>query len=184
MTVDKNIFGGGNNKSLYVPLSELEQESIARLVESGDLYVDIVDWGIHTKPKITYGDARVCVEFMMNFVKPAIPQPCTHFDLELRTHSGRLIFKDHKSIQYDGKPMMIGAGLSLGMQWHIAIRSIDPQLVKDTVTGAIGLTSRLQDRDTGAFTLEGNMKLTAKQRQALRLIRRGEAFVRKMDQNN
>ena len=34
---DRNIFGGGNAANLYTPMSELEQEVLVRLVESGDV---------------------------------------------------------------------------------------------------------------------------------------------------
>ena len=39
-----NIFGG-KGKALYVPMSEIEQEFISRLVESNELHVLIHDWG-------------------------------------------------------------------------------------------------------------------------------------------
>ena len=37
--MDKNIFGGGNPNSIYVPMSEVEQEAVSRLVESKDLRI-------------------------------------------------------------------------------------------------------------------------------------------------
>lgn len=177
-----SLFGGGNPNSIYVPLTEIEQESIARLVESGDLYVDVVGWGYHYKPMITYGDARVQVQFKMLFDRPALPMDVYYFDLELRTHSGRLIFKDRQSVVYNGCPIQVAAGVCLTLVWDIQVRHIDPQLVKDLVQGAVGLTSRLQDRDTGSFTLTGNMKLSAKQKKILLQLRQQEARWKIIDQ--
>lgn len=174
----KNMFGGGNAKSLYVPLSEIEQESISRLIEQGDLRVNIVGWGYVTRPVITHGDARVQIRFRMDFDRPAAPQPVHYFDLELRTGAGRLIFKERQSTLYNGQPISVMAGMTLDLVWDIMIQHIDPKLVRELVPDAHGLTSRLQDKDTGAVTLFGNMKLSAHARRVLAAMRRGESSAR------
>jgi hypothetical protein len=77
-------------------------------------------------------------------------------------------------VEYNNQPMMIMAGLTLDMVWDIMIRSIDPKLVKELVPDAHGLTSRLQDKDTGEMTLLGNMRLERKVKNLLHTLRAGE----------
>jgi hypothetical protein len=172
---DKNTFGGGNARSLYVPMSEVEQEVISRLVESGDLHVIIVGWGVVHSPSVTFGDLRLAIPIQITFQRPEVPVLVSTFTLELRTGSGILLFREEQSAEYGGKPLAIGRGTCLSMVWEIAIHSIDPKLVKLLKPGAIGLTSRRQDRDTGLITTVGNMKLSSKQRRELELLSQGEA---------
>ena len=73
---------------------------------------------------------------------------------------------------------MIGAGTSLQMVWDIAIKHMDPKLVKALKPGALGLTSRWIDRDTGDITMLGNTRMGAKDRATLRKLRQGEAKAR------
>jgi hypothetical protein len=174
-----NAFGGGNNNSLYTPMSEIEQEVIARLIESGSLRVNIVGWGHVNRPRVTFGDLRVSVAFRLEFDRPEVPMPVTHFDLELRTEDGRLLYKERQSAEYNGQPLQIAAGVYLDMIWDIAIRHMDPKLVKSIMPKAIGLTSRLFDKDTGAATLTGNMALNDEAKALLVKLRKGEAKVRK-----
>ena len=175
---DTNIFGGGNARSLYTPMSEVEQEAVARLVESGDLQVVVVGWGYVQKPRITFGDLRVSVAFRLSFDRPEVPIPVHYLDLELRTGAGALLFKDRQPTMYGGNPIQVAQGVFLDLIWDIAVKSIDPALVKALVPGATGLTSRLQDKDTGQMTLTGNMRLSAGEREVLRRLRIGEAAAR------
>ena len=178
---EKNIFGGGNARSLYVPMSEIEQEVLARLAEAGDFRVTVVDWGVVNQPRITFGDARLQVAFRLNFDRPPPPGiPVVGFDLELRTGSGLLLFKKWEVIN-GGRPVMVAAGVFFDFVWDIAIQHIDPRVVKALMPGAGSLTSRLQDKDTGEMTLTGNMKLNSEQQKLLRTLRRGEAKVRSGD---
>ena len=175
---DTNIFGGKNARSLYVPMSELEQEAVLRLVETKDLRVNLVGWGHVDNPKVTFGDARIQVKFQVHFDRPEVPVPVHFLDLELVTKTGRLLFRARQSTEYGGNPIHVAAGVFFDMVWDIQVRSLDPQLVKDLVPGASGLTSRLVDRDTGEMTREGNMRLTTKERRILHALRRGEDKVR------
>lgn len=175
---ETNIFGGKNARSLYVPMSELEQEAVLRLVESKDLRVNLVGWGHVDNPKVTFGDARVQVKFQVHFDRPDVPVPVHFLDLELVTKTGRLLFRARQSTEYAGNPIHVAAGVFFDMVWDIQVRSIDPHLVKDLVPGANGLTSRLVDRDTGEMTREGNMHLSAKDRRILTALRLGEDKVR------
>jgi hypothetical protein len=174
-----NKFGGGNDKSLYTPMSEIEQEVIARLVESGSLRVNIVGWGHVSKPRVTFGDLRVSIAFRLEFDRPEVPMPVSHFDLELRTEDGRLLYKERQSAEYGGRPLQIAAGVYLDMVWDIAIRHMDPKLVKSIMPKAIGLTSRLLDKDTGVATLTGNMALSDENKALLIKLRKGEATIRR-----
>lgn len=170
-----NLFGGKNAGSLYTPMSEVEQETVARLVESGDLRVIIVGWGYVDRPRITFGDMRISIPFRLHFDRPEAPVPVHHLDLELRTGSGVLLFRDRQPTVYGGNPIMVAQGVFMDLVWDIAVKSIDPALVKAVVPGAVGLTSRFQDRDTGEMTLTGNMTLSASERAVLRTLREGEA---------
>ena len=147
-----NAFGGGNSKSLYTPMSETEQEVVARLIESGDIQVRLVDWGVINRPRVTFGDLRVSVAFRVTFDRPEVPMPVDHFDLELRLADGRLLYAERQSAEYGGKPLQIAAGVFLDMVWDIAVRHMDPEFVKSVKPGAVGMTSRLIDRGTGAAT--------------------------------
>ena len=174
-----NAFGGKNPNSLYVPMSETEQEALSRLVEAGLLQVVVHGWGFFDAPKVIFGDAQVMIPLSMTFDRPETPMAVSHFDLELRTRTGITLFREKQTTEYAGQPLMISAGTALDMVWHIGIRAMDPALVKSLVPGATGLTSRLLDKDTGALTHTGNLKLSAEKRRLFDMVRRGEAKVRR-----
>jgi len=179
-----NQFGGKGTHGLYTPMSELEQESIHRLVENQDLVVHIVGWGYVDQPRVIVGDLRVGLHFRLNFDKPVIQIPVYHFDLELKTRSGLLLFKDKKSCCYGGRPLLVGAGIHVDMAWDIAIRQMDPKVVKAIVPGALGLTSRFIDRDTKEASLFGNNQFTSEDKNMLVTLRQMETGNRQLDQDN
>lgn len=164
---EKNIFGGGNRNSLYTPLSETEQETIIRLIEANDLYIEVVDWGIAHQPKFTFGDARLTSYFRMNFHKPEVPQVNHFFDMELRTRSGVLLFKERQPTIVSGQPIMIGAGMYLDLAWDIMIQQMDPALIKSLRPSVTGLTSRLD-----------NMRLSSDHQKILQTLRQSEKQAR------
>lgn len=164
-------------------MSDLEQEVLARLVDAQDLRVNIVGWGYVSNPRVTFGDLRLQIQFRLNFTRPEAPMPVHHFDLELVTGSGLLLFKERQSISYGGNPILVAAGVFLDLVWDIAIKSMSPELVKMIKPGAIGLTSKWIDKDTGAFTLLGNTKLDPEKQKLLRTLRAGEARVRNLTKN-
>lgn len=175
---DKNRFGGLNPNGLYVPMSDVEQETLMVLAQRQAFRIHIVDWGWHNAPQVLVGDHRLSLQFTMTFNKPEIPQPCYYFDLQLYA-AGIKVFQERQTLVYGGQAQMIGAGLQLTLAWDIAIAHIDPKLVK-AVTGATGLTSRLQDKDTGNMTVFGNMALTAEDRAEMIKMRKAEEAVRLM----
>lgn len=170
-----NLFGGKNAHGLYVPMSEIEQEAIVRLVEAQDLVLFIHGWGRLDKPRFLVGDHRIGVQFRLTFHKPAAPMPVYFFDLELQTRAGLSLVRERLPTIYDGKPVSVMAGIYLDMQWDIAIHSMDPRLVKMLMPGTIGLTSRRQDKDTGEMTARGNMKLDDNQAEALHQLEAAQA---------
>lgn len=176
---DENPFGGKNPHGMYTPMSEVEQECLMHLVESGDLRVHVLDWGIVNQPRARFGDGRLQVAFRLSFNRPEVPQPVYYFDLELRTVSGILLYKERQSVMYDGKPVSVAAGVFFDMVWDIGIRSIDPKVVKAILPYVQGLTSRLQDKDTGDMTLTGNMKLKSHQKKLLQGLRVAEEHNKK-----
>lgn len=170
MSQDKNLFGGGNVNSLYVPMSDLEQEVLYRLREREDLEVRVVGWGVVHKPRVAFGDHRIQVQFRLDFTAPAVPQPLFDLELELRTRAGKLLFRDKKSTVYDGKPIQVAAGMFLDMVWDIALHSMDPALVKAVLPRATGLTTR-----------RGNMRLTPTQQAVLAGMERAHQVQKAQD---
>jgi len=156
---DKNDFGGGNKNSLYIPMSEIEQEFIQRLIETQNFRLIVHEWGYIEEPRVTFGDKNLHVFFKLTFDRPENPMPVHYFDLELQTRSGVSLSKQRMSTEYGGQPILVSQGLSLDMVWDIAIKHIDPKLLKALMPGATGFTSRLQDRDNHEFTVFGNMRL-------------------------
>jgi hypothetical protein len=178
MNTKRNVFGGKNANSVYVPMSETEQEVIQRLVETHELLIMVHGWGVVDHPKLTVGDAQVMIPITLRFDRPEFPIPVKYFDLELRTLSGISLFREQQPTMYDGMPLMISAGVEIQMIWHIGIKCMDPRLVKMILPGAIGLTSRIIDKDSGNQTQIGNMKLDSAVVRTLNSVRQGEARVR------
>jgi hypothetical protein len=178
MSDDSNPLGGKNPNSLYVPMSEIEQEFVSRLKEKGDLQVRIHGWGIVPNPPVQIGDLQVVIPLTLRFDRPEVPIQVHSFDLELLTGSGVSLFREKQSCEYGGQPIMIGQGTEIQMVWHIGIRAMDPRLVKAYLPGAKGLTSRAFDKDTGDLTLLGNMNLNAEQKRLIKIVRDGEATIR------
>ena len=167
-----NPLGGGNPNSLYVPMSETEQEVLERLTERDDLMVVVHGWGNVHSPKVTFGDLRIAVSFRMEFDRPAVPMGVPWFDLELRTRSGlRLFGPDRLPTAYNGQPFKACAGVFVDMIWDIAVEKMDPKLVKMIKPQAIGLTTR-----------EGNQKFTGEAAKLYKLVRTGEAGIRAYDE--
>lgn len=177
----KNLFGGKNPLGLYVPMSEDEQEVVQRLVEAEDLVLIIHGWGTLDRPRFLVGDHRIGVQFRITFNRPAVPMDVWFFDLELRTRTGISLVKERLPLVYNGKPVQVCAGMYLDLQWDIAIHSMDPRLVKLLKPGAIGLTSRRQDKDTGMMTAQGNMKLDGHQKRVLAALEEAQAAARAED---
>lgn len=171
---EKNPFGGKNPNSLYVPMSETEQELVSRLVESGDLQVRVHGWGVVPNPSVTLGDLQVIIPLTLKFDRPEVPIPVHYFDLELLTGSGISLYREKQPCEYGGQPLSVGSGTVIQMVWHIGIRAMDPNLVKMLMPGKVGLTSRRFDRDTGALTLAGNMDLDSGKRKLLGIVTQGE----------
>jgi len=162
-------------------MSEDEQEVIHRLVEAEDIRLIIHGWGVLERPRFLVGDHRIGVQFKITFNRPAAPTPVYFFDLELQTRTGICLVKERLPTIYNGQPVKVMAGMYLDMQWDIAMHSIDPRLVKLLKPGAIGLTSRRQDRDTGQMTAEGNMQLTSAQKKTLGELEQAQAANRAED---
>lgn len=179
MAADTNIFGGKNARSIYAPMSETEQELISRLVAARELNVIIHGWGHMIGPPCVFGDSILSVLVTMTLDAPEVPIPVSFLDLELRTQSGVFLFKDRQPTIYNNSPMMMGAGMEFQFSWDIAIRRIDPQTLKSLMPGAVGLTSRFTDKDTGDLTLTGNQKMTAQQKNVIRIMKAGEDKIRK-----
>lgn len=123
----------------YEPLLADEQETLQRMIEGQDVYVEVVGWGYHPAPTITAGDKRVQVRFQMEFVKPVgISVPVNQFTLRLKLRNGRTIFQDTKSTRYNNRPLSITAGYSLDMVWDIALDNISADLKKQFLPGIKG----------------------------------------------
>ncbi len=181
MTDEINLFGGKNPNGIYVPLTDIEQEVLSRLVEADDLEVVIHGWGILHKPKVQFGDLRLSITFRLTFNRPEVPMPVHFLDLELRTRAGLCLFRERQPTIYNGQPLQAAAGVFVDMVWDIALSHIDPKVVKALKPGAIGLTSRRLDKDTGDKTLRGNMRLTPLQKRHLQAMAEGEKETKAAD---
>lgn len=175
---DRNPFGGLNANSLYVPMSETEMEFLDLLIGSRDLHVDIIGWGTVYAPRVIHGDHQLVVPLDITFDRPEVPISVASLTLALRTGSGLELFRQEQSTIYEGAPLQICSGFNLSMVWHIGIRAIDPNLIRTIMPNAHGLTSRNLDKDTGAVTVEGNMKLPEQTRRLLHSLRAAEARIR------
>lgn len=174
----KNIFGGGNKNSLYTPMSEIEQEFISRVAEAGDFRIHVLGHGVVSTPLISLGDLRVSFTFNVPFEHPSPPQLLWYLDLELRHASGVLLFKERQPTTIGGQPQLAGKGLMWTLGWDIAVKAMDPRVVKELMPSAFGLTSRWVDKDTGKLSHLGNSQLSSKQKLALVGLRKGEQKVR------
>jgi hypothetical protein len=179
----KNVFGGGNEQSVYVPISELEQEALSRIVEDHKLEVRLKNWGT-IDPVVTFGDLRVSLFLDITFQGPDVPVPVHFLDLELWTKTGIKLFgPDRQPLIYGGKPLLLGTGIQLQMFWDIALHHMSPELVKQIVPSAHGLTSRVLDKTTGKATLMGNMRLTEDKQKLLAFLRAQEAQQRQLSES-
>ena len=177
-STDTNPFGGKNPMGLYVPMSEDEQEVLARLA-SESLVLIVHGWCQIENPRFIFGDLRVQVgPFRLDFLQPAAPTPVYFFDLELQRWNGQSVFKQRMPLPH---PVQVCNGVFLDLIWDIAIDHMDPQFVKDIKTGAIGLTSRRIDKDTRERTFQGNMDLDADHKKLLGYVETGAAEVRADD---
>ena len=134
-----NPFGGLNPNGLYVPMSEVEQEVLHRLIDTDDLEVVAHGWGTLHEPQVIAGDHRVGIRFALDFKGSGIARPLNYLDLELKTRSGISLFREKKALD---QTVMVSHGMFIEWQWDIAIHSMDPKLVRMLKPGAKGLTSR------------------------------------------
>lgn len=179
---DENLFGGKNPHGAYVPLTETEQEVLHRLVNTQDLVVEIKGFGTCEEPQVRVGDHRVQVIIDHVFDRPEIPRDTYWLDLCLKTRAtGIRLFQHRYATVHDGLPVKLGGGLRLGFQWDIALSHLDPKLVKKIKPGALGLTSRVLDKETGDRTFRGNMNLTPDQEKVLAAMRQNEKRLHQMD---
>ena len=169
---DKNPFGGKAG-SLYVPLTDIEREVLERMVSSSALQVSVVGWQDGIQPKIRFGDMRFEIKFRINFDKPVVPQPLYYLDLELKTQSGFLVYKDRQATMYQGKPIEVAAGMYLDLVWDIAIEKLQPELIKMFKPKSTGLTSR-----------RGNMQLSEEQQRLLEELDSRNKIVKDLNQES
>lgn len=175
-----NMFGG-KGKGLYIPISEIEQEFISRLIESKEIFVLIHEWGHVNQPRVTFGDKNLHVAFKMVFDRPATPMAVHFFDMELKTRSGVCLFRQKMNTEYGGQPLLVMQGLELDLVWDIALKNIDPALIKQLMPNTHGLTSRLQDKTTGEITVLGNMKLDVNAQRKAHEMHRVEQALPKLE---
>jgi hypothetical protein len=180
-----NILGGKNANSLYVPMSEDEQEILSRLIAADDLEVVVVGWSVLTSPKVRLGDKILSIQMTLIFNAPPLPVKVWFFDLELRTRSGLILHAERQPTIYGNQPISVCAGTTLDMIWDISIDRIPPAVVKMIKPGSVGLTSRFTDKDTGEYDPKGgNMKLSDDQTKALERVQAGASRVRADDKKS
>lgn len=149
---DKNMFGGGNANSMYIPMSDLEQEALQRLLDQQDLRIVIKDWGYTDNFSYRLGDKRLHIHFLWTFTAPEQPMEVPFLTMELRRHNGQLIFSEVKPTMAGQYKLIAQKGVQIQLFWDIQIESLDPAFVKSILPGTVGLTSRI-----------GNTKYTEEQ---------------------
>ena len=174
---------GGKSDFLYIPLTEIEQEFISRLVELGEIIVVIHGFG-STQPKVTFGDKvlHAHIKFAFDNAPPAPGVAVPYFDMELRTQSGICLYRQKMPTSYGNDPMIISNEVVLEMVWDISIKYIDPKLIKTLMPSVTGFTTRLEDRDSHEITVTGNMKLDRDQFKKAYDLEKGEQTMKVNDE--
>lgn len=174
---------GGKSDFLYIPLSEIEQEFISRLVELGEIMVVIHGFG-STQPRVTFGDKvlHAHIKFAFDKAPPAPGVSVPYFDMELRTQSGICLYRQKMPTSYDNSPMIISNEVMLEMVWDISIKYIDPKLIKSLMPQVTGFTTRLEDRDSHEITVTGNMNLDQAQYKKAVDLHKGEQTMKAYDE--
>lgn len=183
MSKGKNDFGGGNSISSYIPITEIEQEFISRLVESGEIIVVLHGWGV-TQPRVSFGDKNLHahIKFMFDKAPPPPGVQVPFFDMELKTQSGISLYRQKMPTSYDNNPILISNEVDLEMVWDISLRFIDPKLIKLLMPSVTGFTTRLEDKDNHDITVVGNMKLNKELTKKAHELRDHETRLKKMDE--
>ena len=168
-----NMFGGKNEKSLYTPMSESEQEALARIAEKGEFVVEVKGIGKVKIGEVIVGDHNLRLPLTISFIVPNGKTKVIPFlDLKLTTTSGIFLYADRLAFNnISGQPMQVFTGLTVPMYWTIGINQIDPEIVKAVLPKHLGLTSR-----------RGNEKLTTDQRTVLTSLREGEKIAKRTSQ--
>ena len=183
MSKGKNDFGGGNSISSYIPITEIEQEFISRLVESGEIIVVLHGWGV-TQPRVSFGDKNLHahIKFMFDKAPPPPGIQVPFFDMELKTQSGISLYRQKMPTSYDNNPILISNEVDLEMVWDISLRFIDPKLIKLLMPSVTGFTTRLEDKDNHDITVVGNMNLNKELTKKAHELRDYETRLKKMDE--
>jgi hypothetical protein len=183
MSKGKNEFGGGNSISSYIPITEIEQEFISRLVESGEIMVVLHGWGV-TQPRVTFGDKNLHahIKFMFDKAPPPPGVQVPFFDMELKTQSGISLYRQKMPTSYDNNPILISNEVDLEMVWDISLRFIDPKLIKLLMPSVTGFTTRLEDKDSHDITVTGNMRLNRELTKKAHELITHESRLKKMDE--
>lgn len=123
----------------YTPLAAYEQDVIGRMLENQDLYVEVVDWGFHPNPIITAGDKRIQIRFPMQFDRPeGVTIPVYHFKLRLKDRDGNILASTIESTLYNGKPLLITAGMQIDLVWDLALERVDDSVINRILPGIKG----------------------------------------------
>lgn len=181
---ERNPFGGKNPHGMYVPLTDIELEALARLADAGEFKVVVKNWGelvgfrrgryvpelwhANPVPMVVFGDKRLSFYFRMSLNAPAVPQPNWYFDMEVWA-LGHKLFSQRMPTEHAGNPIQVAAGVDLDLALDIALDKIDSQIIKQIMPKTIGLTSR-----------HGNMHLDAHKQRLLAKTYQGEQLVREI----
>jgi hypothetical protein len=170
---DTNIFGGKNVNSLYVPMTETEQEFFDRLFSSDDLEIRIQDWGYVSQFRHILGDLRVSLHFNLAFQKPeGFYIPVSFLTLQLAYRDGgEVLYEDTLPTMINNKPLQVTAGMCLDLAWDIAVQNVNRKWIKKLMPKHIGLTTR-----------RGNMDMTPEQRKQYNKLEQKSKEIREYDQ--
>ena len=165
-------------------MSDIEQEFIARLVEQGEILIELHGWGT-VQPLVTFGDKVIHahIKILFDTAPPPPGKPVHFFDMELRTQSGICLYRQKMPTSYGNTPITISNEVELEMVWDISLKYIDPKLIKLLMPSVTGFTTRLEDKDTHDITVTGNMKLNQSQVKSAHNLFQSEKNIKVYDDN-
>ena len=102
--------------------------------------------------------------------------------MDLRTQSGISLYRQKMPTSYGNTPITISNEVELEMVWDIALKYIDPKLIKLLMPSVRGFTTRLEDRDTHDITVTGNMRLNKEQVRSAHSLHQSEKNIKVYDE--
>lgn len=117
--------------SHFKVLAPDERAVVQRMVDQQELYVEVVDWGFHPDPQITFRNKVMIVRFPMVFDRPqGFTIPVKNFHLKLKDRSGNILASAVESTYVDYQPLPVTAGMQIDLEWAIEFHKLPKDFLK------------------------------------------------------